>query len=355
MPFGWVAAGAAVVNTVSNLNRGGGGSPSGQSRVATEQDIAAQKQALEQSKNLFDYHVENYRPLEQAAIQQAQEAGTPEKQEQMAAEAGATVDKSFTNARDARLRAQANLGSKPDSLAAQEQDRQDAIAKAGSVAGAENLARQNERSYGLSAKTAVADVGRNITSNAIGAENAAANAGAAASRGAATSADLNNQMFSNIGAAAGAVGNMVNRPAKPAANPYGFGSTPGDDVSSTEYGDPNAGDTTTDAYYGSDAAFRKGGLAKPPRHPHGGRVTGPGTGTSDSVPVMIDGKEPGALSSGEYVINAKAAKKHGIKKLDEINAKGLPAGHVMKNGTPVKRSMGARSLPRPQYQGAENA
>lgn len=340
MPFGWVAAGAAVVNTVSNLNRGSG-SPAGMSRQATEGDIAAQQNALEQSKNLFDYHVQNYRPLEQAAIKEATEAGTPEKQEQMAAEAGATVQKSFTNAADARRRQQMALGSKPDSLNVQEQDRADKIAEAGSEAGAMNLARQNERSYGLSAKTAVADVGRNITSNAIGAENAAANAGAAASRGAATNADLNTQMFNNIGQTAGAIGQLVNRPK---ANPNGFGSTPSDEVASTEYGDPNA---VPDAYYGSDGAFRKGGLAKPPRHPHGGRVTGPGTGTSDSVPVMIDGQRPGALSSGEYVINAKATKKHGIKKLDEINKKGLPAGHIMKNGTPVKSST-ARSLTRPQ-------
>jgi hypothetical protein len=61
---------------------------------------------------------------------------------------------------------------------------------------------------------------------------------------------------------------------------------------------------------------------------------------------MIDGKTPGALSSGEYVINAKAVKKAGLKKLDAINAKGLPRNHRMKSGMPVGAS---RPLNRPTY------
>lgn len=35
-------------------------------------------------------------------------------------------------------------------------------------------------------------------------------------------------------------------------------------------------------------------------------IRGPGTGTSDSIPAVIDGKQPAALSDGEYVIPAKA-------------------------------------------------
>ena len=43
----------------------------------------------------------------------------------------------------------------------------------------------------------------------------------------------------------------------------------------------------------------------------GGRVFGPGTGTSDSIPAM--------LSNGEYVINAKAVQAAGVPMLDRIN------------------------------------
>ena len=48
----------------------------------------------------------------------------------------------------------------------------------------------------------------------------------------------------------------------------------------------------------------------------------------------------------EYVINAAAVKAHGVKKLDAINAKGLPRSHTMKSGMPVPA---ARTLRRPAY------
>ncbi len=50
-----------------------------------------------------------------------------------------------------------------------------------------------------------------------------------------------------------------------------------------------------------------------PAEPQGGipslpsrYIQGPGDGMSDSVPAVIDGQEPAALSSGEYVVNAQA-------------------------------------------------
>lgn len=38
----------------------------------------------------------------------------------------------------------------------------------------------------------------------------------------------------------------------------------------------------------------------------GGPLRGPGTGTSDSIPAVIDQQEPAALSDGEFVITAVA-------------------------------------------------
>jgi hypothetical protein len=67
------------------------------------------------------------------------------------------------------------------------------------------------------------------------------------------------------------------------------------------------------------------------------------TPAGDSTSARV---QPGALSNGEYVINAAAVKAHGVKKLDAINAKGLPKSHVMKRGTPVAA---ARTLRRPTY------
>ena len=59
-----------------------------------------------------------------------------------------------------------------------------------------------------------------------------------------------------------------------------------------------------------------GGIIK--HYNPGGRVYGPGTGTSDSIPAM--------LSNGEYVINADSVKKYGIQTFDAFNNKKYSMG-----------------------------
>lgn len=53
----------------------------------------------------------------------------------------------------------------------------------------------------------------------------------------------------------------------------------------------------------------------------GGKIDGPGTGTSDSIPGTIDGNRPVAVSSGEYVLPAKMASAIGYDKLDAMRQK----------------------------------
>ena len=62
----------------------------------------------------------------------------------------------------------------------------------------------------------------------------------------------------------------------------------------------------------------------------GGRITGPGTGTSDSIPAM--------LSNGEYVISAKAVQAAGVPMLDSINR--MASGGMVKYNVPQMSSGG---------------
>lgn len=62
----------------------------------------------------------------------------------------------------------------------------------------------------------------------------------------------------------------------------------------------------------------------------GGRIIGPGTGTSDSIPAM--------LSNGEYVVKASSVSKYGVSFLDRVNA-----GHYASGG-PVRRFAGGGSV-----------
>jgi hypothetical protein len=55
----------------------------------------------------------------------------------------------------------------------------------------------------------------------------------------------------------------------------------------------------------------------------GGKIFGPGTGTSDSIPAM--------LSNGEYVINAEAVSRYGTGFMDMINAKKFANGGPVMN------------------------
>ena len=70
----------------------------------------------------------------------------------------------------------------------------------------------------------------------------------------------------------------------------------------------------------------------------GGHITGPGTGTSDSIPAM--------LSHGEYVVKASSVAKYGVRTLDAINRqkfhKGGPVHDHLDDGThpPSQISLG---------------
>lgn len=63
----------------------------------------------------------------------------------------------------------------------------------------------------------------------------------------------------------------------------------------------------------------------------GGLITGPGTGTSDSIPAM--------LSNGEYVINAAAVQRLGTAYLDTLNSPHYAEGGQM--GTPAMGAAGS--------------
>ncbi len=66
----------------------------------------------------------------------------------------------------------------------------------------------------------------------------------------------------------------------------------------------------------------------------GGMITGPGSGTSDSIPAM--------LSNGEYVINAAAVKNIGVPMLDRIN--GMAQGGLATRFDIPKYSTGGRIM-----------
>jgi hypothetical protein len=65
------------------------------------------------------------------------------------------------------------------------------------------------------------------------------------------------------------------------------------------------------------------GMQPPKQYAGGGVVSGPGTSTSDSIPAVIDGQQPAALSNGEAVLNKPAVDLVGEDFVHRINRAGL--------------------------------
>jgi TP901 family phage tail tape measure protein len=81
-------------------------------------------------------------------------------------------------------------------------------------------------------------------------------------------------------------------------------------------------------------SYNKGGKVK--YFEPGGKVSGPGTGTSDSIPAM--------LSNGEYVIKADSVSKYGVDTFDALNAQKLAGGGAVGLGSPAPINSGYLNL-----------
>ncbi len=86
-----------------------------------------------------------------------------------------------------------------------------------------------------------------------------------------------------------------------------------------------AGNANTGTWWGDMLSGLFGAQAK--GKATGGYISGPGTGTSDSIPAY--------LSNGEYVINASAVSKYGASFFDGLNAKRFAAGGYVGNAAPA--------------------
>jgi hypothetical protein len=79
---------------------------------------------------------------------------------------------------------------------------------------------------------------------------------------------------------------------------------------------------------------------------HGGRIRGPGTGTSDSVPALVDGRKPIRVSSGEYVVPADVVKQKGQEFFDKLLQKyHRPAPERSRDGMADGGVLRRRGLP----------
>jgi hypothetical protein len=356
-----LAAGVLAGNPASDANKAAADAANASTNAAqTTANIAADQ---------WNYYKQNYQPLETNLIQQAQDAGSPEEFARARGAATADVTGAFDTARKNTERQMQSYGINPGSPSYQSNLASTNLAQGATQAGALTQADRNTRNLAYSKALDVVGIGRNIPPQSAAAATNAANAATAASnaatnRGIALNAQ-NTGMQQQIGFGLDTLGKAAQSWfGGPSQTTYGSGNTytPSGVTGSDPFANfnPNTleyakgGPVNHDAVkstlmrHGLDEAtagkqasgahkryytphmkvFADGGGVgrqgmTPPDASNLGQLAGPGTTVSDSIPAQVDGNEPAALSTGEFVMNAEVPELTGEEILTAINDAGL--------------------------------
>lgn len=255
----------------------------------TQRDVAQRE---------YRRYQDTYVPLETQVAEQARDFDTESQRERYAIQAGADVAQAARGAAGQTLRSQGRLGLRPNADAFAAVNSRLEAQNTGMKAGAMTNARYAARDAGLQMKMNAINVGKGLpgtaSTAATGAVNAAgsssgmmANANNAYNAGAASANSFTNTGLNFMNSASNSYNAMNNFN----LNRYQIG-----------------GQMTA-------AILNAGGmmLAADGGEATSGKVSGPGTGISDSIPAR--------LSDGEYVIPADVVKAKGVEFFDKLLAK----------------------------------
>jgi hypothetical protein len=327
-----------------------------------DQQVEMGNLSADTAKSQWGHYQSTYLPVEQQLGKDAMTEGSVAQQEAEANQARAAVGDQFDAQRQAQRRDLELRGVNPASPAAVAAGGMSGASQAAAEAGAMNTARNNARMRGIQLRSNVAQLGRSVPSTALSADSNAVTAGSSAVNTGAASMVARN---SGVAAAAPWYTGAVN--ANASGGNLNLGSY---DASMKGYqaqmqqqagmfqglgqlggmlgygalmrGGAGAGAAGGAGVFGSAGAAdaipmmaavaRRGGIVKRmgvkyaitrKGYADGGIVRGPGDGTVDTVPAVIDGQQPAALANGEGVLNVEATKLVGEKFVHNINAAAL--------------------------------
>jgi hypothetical protein len=273
-------------------------------------------------------YLENYAPLEKELIAEARKTGSAEEIAAAEGRAAGDVTNAFSIANRSAANRQRAYGINPASPAASSEATSMGLSEGAAGAGARTMARENQKKLAYDRQQALVSIGRGIPAQA-----------SASAAGAASSAGLwqnsinaqygqNQQNQQNIGYAL--------QPLIGAARQYFYGArNPSGETEYADGGKVGLNTRKTKLHIAVKKAMTPhmsrtgyangGGVGMQGLEPSQmNRVLpGPGTETSDSIPAVIDGQTPAALSSNEFVMNAEVPKLSGEEILQAINRAGL--------------------------------
>jgi hypothetical protein len=254
----------------------------------------------------YDRYQKTYVPIEDRIAREAQAFDTESERERLAGLAASDIAGAYKGTAQMGLRSQGRFGLRPNANALAAIDSQLRAQQAGQMAGAMTNARYAARDAGSQRLINAVNVGKGLPGTA---STAAAGAGAgygnasnmqmganqSYNAGASNALAFSNSGVNALGSAGGQFGNLSNYN----QNNYNI-------QSQQMAAMLNAGGAAATMY----AMKKADGGSGDDSMTDDGRVDGPGTGISDSVPAM--------LSKGEYVIPADVVKAKGIEFFDKL-------------------------------------
>jgi len=261
-----------------------------------------------------------YRALEDAIIEDVQRFDEAGRIDQFAGRAASDVQQALATQQGIANRNLTRMGINPNSARFAALNDEFALRGAAATAGAKTNARMAAEQMGFGMKNNAAAIGRNLPQTAL------AGVGTAANIGGSTVNMLNQQNTPMMQGFAGSMsglqnqmgglanqGNLMNMGYQNQLAAYnaeggalgGFGQIAG----------------MAAGYFMNDGGVvGVDGKVDENEDGAGGKIAGPGTGTSDSVKAInVDTGEPIRLSNGEYIIRAERVRELGKAYFDELN------------------------------------
>jgi hypothetical protein len=284
------------------------------------QQMGMSQRAEERADDTYNFYKNVGRPVVEQSINESRDWDNAANIQAARGRATADVQSAFSNA-DAQSNRNLNrMGISPNSGKMLAMNQQNAVMKATALAGASNNAGENRRMQGVQMRQQASNLAQGFPAQSMG---QAGQAGQFGSSAAGIGGQGLGYQMQNQGAATqgmGAVGNMYGNNASQHANIWGQQQQA---ASSSAAGLGALAGTAMMMF--ADGGKVGGGTAGHTGKNlggEGGKITGPGTGTSDQVTaVNSDNGQPIRLSNGEYIIPASVVRAKGVEFFDKLKEK----------------------------------
>lgn len=265
-----------------------------------EQNMDLSAKAGERADDAYSFYTNVGRPVVQKSIEESNNWDSQENIDAARARAAADVQSAADNAQAQQQRGLQRMGINPNSGKMLALNNQMTIQKTAMTAGATNNAAEARRTQAVGLRQQASNLANGFTAQSMGQAGQAGGFGTSAA---------------GVGGANLSQGMSVQNQAMSGMN------TVGNMYGSNASGYQNLGNAQQQA--AADSAAGWGQLAgmgmSAMKLADGGKIDGPGTGTSDSVKaVNTDNSQPIRLSNGEYIVSADVVKAKGQEFFDKL-------------------------------------